>query len=85
MSRLRVAAAAMSMSLDCPGVHEVPAASGWTTDQVPLAHCWKELPLMQLHIPSVEQAPVRASPGPELEVPVLSGIEEVEGVEVVEG
>jgi hypothetical protein len=81
MSRLGLAAAAMVMSLDCPGVHEVPAASGWTTDQVPLAHCWKELPLMQFHIPSVEQDPVRASPEPELELPVLTGAEGVEGVE----
>ena len=63
----------MVMAMDCPGVQEVPAATDWTTDQLPLAHCWKEFPPMQFHIPSVVQAPVSAEPEPV--VPVLAGAE----------
>jgi hypothetical protein len=52
-------------------VHEVPAATDCTADHVPLAHCWKEVPPMQFHIPSVVHAPVNADPDPV--VPVLAG------------
>ena len=37
----------------------VPSAIGCTTDHKPLAHCWNELPPIQLNSPSVAQAPVR--------------------------
>jgi hypothetical protein len=53
--RLTLEMAAMLMFAAWPGVHEVPSASGITTDQVPLAHCWNELPPTQFHIPSVVQ------------------------------
>jgi hypothetical protein len=46
----------MSMAVLWPGVHAVPAASCCTIDQAPLAHCWKEVPAMQFHMPSVVQA-----------------------------
>lgn len=49
-------------------MHVVPAATGWTTDHAPLAHCWNDVPPMQLNIPSEVQGP--ESP-PELELPVL--------------
>lgn len=42
--------------MEKPGVQTVPAATDWTADQVPLAHCWKEVPLMQLKSPAVVQA-----------------------------
>ena len=42
----------------CPLAHVVPAATGWTADHMPLAHCWKEVPPMQFHMPSEVQAPV---------------------------
>lgn len=34
----------------------MPAANDSTTDQVPEAHCWKEVPPMQFQRPSGEQA-----------------------------
>ncbi len=34
----------------------MPAANDWTADQVPEAHCWKEVPPMQFQRPSGEQA-----------------------------
>ena len=34
----------------------MPAARDWTTDQVPEAHCWNEVPPMQFQRPSGEQA-----------------------------
>ena len=43
-----------------PAVQTVPWAIGCTADQAPLAHCWKELPPIQFHSPSVVQAPVKA-------------------------
>ena len=43
-----------------PGVHCVPGAIGCTTDHAPEAHCWKLLPPIQFHSPSVGQAPVEA-------------------------
>lgn len=47
--------AARSITTDCPSVQSMPAASCSTTDQVPLAHCWKNVPLIQFHIPSAVQ------------------------------
>jgi len=43
----------------------MPEAICWTTDQLPLAHCWKEVPPIQFHMPSVGQGPVIAEPEPE--------------------
>lgn len=37
-------------------MHFVPAAKDWTTDQVPEAHCWNEVPSTQFQRPSGEQA-----------------------------
>ena len=45
----------MSMLELSPPVHDVPAASGCTIDQLPLAHCWKDVPSTQFHSPSFEQ------------------------------
>ena len=53
----------------------VPAATCWTTDQAPLAHCWKDVPPMQFHMPSVVQAVPAAIAVPEPEVPVLAGVD----------
>jgi len=53
MARL---AAVMLMAVDWPAVHLVPVAKDWTTDQVPEAHCWNEVPPMQFQRPSGEQA-----------------------------
>jgi hypothetical protein len=53
MARL---AAVMSIADDWPGVHMVPAAKDWTTDQVPEAHCWNEVPPTQFQRPSGVQA-----------------------------
>lgn len=64
----------MSMAMVCPGVQVVPAAISSTTDQVPLAHCWKDVPLMQFHIPSVVQAVPAAIALPAPAVPVLAGL-----------
>jgi hypothetical protein len=33
-------------------------------DQLPLPHCWNEVPPMQFHNPSVAQGPLRACPDP---------------------
>jgi hypothetical protein len=72
---------------DWPASHVVPAATDWTTDHVPLAHCWKEVPPMQLNMPSLVHAPVRA---PELEeeeldvpvpVPAAAAVAEETGAE----
>lgn len=68
------ATAAMARLIDCPAVHVVPAATLCTTDHWPLPHCWKDVPPMQLNMPSEVHAPVKA---PELDVvveePVLAG------------
>jgi glucose/arabinose dehydrogenase len=47
------------------------------TDQVPLAHRWKEVPATQFQAPSSVQAVpgVMAPEEPELEVPVPAGVE----------
>lgn len=39
-----------------PDWHEVPSATAWEADQLPLAHLWKCVPSMQFHWPSVGQA-----------------------------
>ena len=44
-----------------PGVQAVPTATCMRADQVPLAHCWKYVPPMQFHSPSVVHGPVRAA------------------------
>lgn len=62
--------AVMLMAEDSPAEQEVPAASCWTTDQVPLPHCWNDVPPMQFHIPSVVQALPAACTVPEPVVPV---------------
>jgi len=72
-----------------PAVQLVPAASCCTTDQVPLAHCWKEVPPIQFHIPSVVQAVPAAMAEPDplvpVLVPVLAGVEEdATGVEAID-
>jgi hypothetical protein len=54
-------------------VQLVPAASGITTDQVPLPHCWYEFPPTQLNIPSEVQAVPAVIAVPEPVVPVLAG------------
>jgi hypothetical protein len=53
-------------------VQLVPAASGITTDQVPLAHCWYEVPPTQLNIPSDVHAVPAVTAVPEPLVPVLA-------------
>jgi len=71
----------MLMLVDSPEVQLVPAASSCTTDQVPLAHCWKEVPPTQFHSPSVVQAVPAAMAEPDplvpVLVPVLAGVDEV--------
>jgi hypothetical protein len=52
-------------------VQLVPAASGITTDQVPLAHCWYEVPPTQLNIPSDVHAVPAVTAVPEPVVLVL--------------
>lgn len=70
----RLAAIALTArEVDCPAVQVVPPATGWTADQTPLAHCWKEVPPMQFHIPSVVQAVPAAMADPVPVVPVLAG------------
>jgi hypothetical protein len=67
---LAPATAAMLKSMDWPPEQDVPAATGWTTDHAPLAHCWKEVPPMQLNMPSLVQGPLKAPALEEvLEVP----------------
>lgn len=61
------------MDADCPAVQVVPAATGMIADQVPLAHCWKEVPPMQFHSPSLVQGlPAVWAPTVPV-VPVLAG------------
>lgn len=61
------------MDADCPAVQVVPAATCMIADQAPLAHCWKEVPPMQFHSPSVVQGlPAVWAPTAPL-VPVLAG------------
>jgi hypothetical protein len=62
-----------------PAVQVVPAASCWTTDHVPLAHCWNEVPPIQFHCPSVVQAEPAVIAEPEPVVPVLAGADEETG------
>jgi len=59
--------------IDWPAVQTVPAATLWTTDQEPEAHCWKLVPPMQLNMPSEVQGPVCAPAV--LVVPVDAGVE----------
>lgn len=77
----------MLILVDSPAVQEVPAASCMTTDQVPLAHCWYEVPPMQFHSPSVVQAvpAAMAEPAPVVPVlPVLAAVDEdATGVEAL--
>lgn len=80
--RPELATAAMLKAMDWPPEQEVPPATGWATDHEPLAHCWKEVPPIQLNIPSLVQAPVRAPALEEevLDVPALpdAGLEAAE-------
>ena len=69
MARLCLLIALISMPADCPVVQVVPAASCCTVDQVPLAHCWNDVPPIQFHSPSVEQGPLRPDPEPVVPVP----------------
>ena len=66
---------------DWPVVQNVPGAMGWTTDHAPEAHCWKELPAIQLNWPSGVQGPVRAP----AEGVVLVELEAAAGALVAEG
>lgn len=70
----------MLKPMDWPPEQDVPAATGWATDHEPLAHCWKEVPPIQLNMPSLVQAPVRAPPLDVLDVPELldAGVEAAE-------
>jgi hypothetical protein len=61
----------MLKPIDWPPEQDVPAATGWATDHEPLAHCWKEVPPIQLNMPSLVQAPLRAPALEVLDVPEL--------------
>ena len=58
----------MRKSMLLPTAHSVPVASEFTTDQVPLAHCWKVYEVMQFQRPSVGQAEPGVSGDPEEDV-----------------
>lgn len=74
MARLAPApTAAIFMFIDSPPEQTVPAATDMTTDQEPLAHLWKDVPPMQLNIPSEVQEPVIAPEEAVVPVPVLVG------------
>jgi len=73
MARFFCPLALMLMDADCPAVQVVPAATCMIADQVPLAHCWNEVPPMQFHSPSVVQGlPAVCAPTAPV-VPVLAG------------
>ena len=54
----------------------MPAAKDWTTDQVPEAHCWNEVPPMQFQSPSG----VQAEPAVIAPVPLGDAAGEVDGL-----
>lgn len=43
----------------CPGTHFMPEAICCSTDHLPLAHRWKEVPEMQFHKPSGRHEPLK--------------------------
>lgn len=67
-------------------MHFVPAATDMTTDQLPEAQRWKEVPLIQLYWPSFVQAP-DWEPAPPVEGALLgvAGVDDDAGVEGGEG
>lgn len=77
MARFFSPLALMSMDADCPAVQVVPAATCMIADQAPLAHCWKEVPPMQFHSPSVVQGlpAVWAPTAPVVPVPTAGAAE----------
>lgn len=79
MERFLLPMAVMLMFSVSPAEQVVPAASCWTTDHVPLAHCWKEVPPMQFHSPSVVQAEPAVIAVPDPVVPVLAGADDETG------
>jgi hypothetical protein len=64
----RLGVAPMDRVADCPALQLVPGDISPATDHVPLAHCWKEVPPIQFHMPGVVQGPLKAPPEPVLPV-----------------
>lgn len=80
MARLDFPSASMMMASEVPMMHLVPAATGWAALHTLAAQCWKDLPSIQFHIPSVVQAPV-INPPEVVEVPGDVGLDGADGEE----